>query len=75
MKFCTVLNGLFVCAALATQLGGCGVETATTAATAAKVKTEEAKAAKQQLDQVKQQLDAAAQQAEAQKKAMDEATK
>ncbi|MDR2711376.1 MAG: hypothetical protein LBB65_08685 [Burkholderiales bacterium] len=44
-----------------TLLTGCGVDTATTAATEAKLKTEEAERARQQMEAAKKQIDAAQQ--------------
>lgn len=44
-------------------LGGCGVDTATTAATGAAIKKEEVEAGKKSLEQMQQRVEQAAQQA------------
>ncbi|MCL2297068.1 MAG: hypothetical protein FWC38_06335 [Proteobacteria bacterium] len=49
----------FTLAATATLLAGCGVETATTAATAAQMKAEEAERAKQQMEAAMKEIEAA----------------
>jgi hypothetical protein len=64
-----------VLAAASLLLSACGAETATTAATVAKLQAEQVKEAEGQKAQVTQRLDEAQQQAEAQRKAMEEATK
>jgi ribosomal protein L44E len=53
---------LSACLLLATLCGGCGVETATTAATAAEIKKRELEAGQRNLEQVRQKAEQAAQQ-------------
>ncbi|MDR0251539.1 MAG: hypothetical protein LBI35_09600 [Burkholderiales bacterium] len=52
-------KALFALAAVVTMLTGCGVETATTAATAAQIKAEEAERAKQQMEAAMKEIEAA----------------
>lgn len=59
---------------LALSLYGCGMETAATAAAAAKLQAQQAQAAQQQLEAVKQQLEQANAQLEARKQSMDAAS-
>jgi hypothetical protein len=61
--------------AISLLLPACGVETATTAATVAKLQATQVKEAQEQKAQITQQLDQAQQQMEEQRKAMDDATK
>ncbi|MDR0247001.1 MAG: hypothetical protein LBI16_01170 [Burkholderiales bacterium] len=51
----------FALTAAVILLAGCGVETATTAATAAQMKAEEAERAKQQLEAAQREIEAAQQ--------------
>ena len=51
-------------------LSACGLETATTAATVAGAKVQEAQQAKQQMDQMQAQIQAATDKAQAQQKAL-----
>ncbi|MDR0770849.1 MAG: hypothetical protein LBE75_06575 [Burkholderiales bacterium] len=50
---------IITAAMAATMLAGCGVETATTAATAAQLKAQEVERAQQQLEAAKREIDAA----------------
>jgi hypothetical protein len=52
----------FLAVPLALLIAGCGVETATTAATVAEMKRREMEAAKKNLDQVKQKIEQSTQQ-------------
>jgi hypothetical protein len=61
MKKYLSMQALAVTAMAAAILTGCGVETATTAATAAQIKAEEAKRAQEQLEAVKKEIEAAQQ--------------
>ena len=57
-----VAPGLLSAALLATALGGCGVDTATTAATGAAIKKTEVEQGKKTLQQSQQRVEQAAQQ-------------
>jgi|APMI01.1.fsa_nt_gi NifU-like protein involved in Fe-S cluster formation len=60
---------------LATLLAGCGIDAATSAATAAKLKAREAEQAQAMKHSIEQQLDAAQKQEDQRRKEMDAATR
>ena len=60
---------------LATLLAGCGIDAATSAATAAKLKAREAEQAQAMKQSIEQQLDAAQKQEDQRRKEMDAATR
>jgi NifU-like protein involved in Fe-S cluster formation len=60
---------------LTTLLGGCGIDAASSAATAAKLKAREAEQAQAMKQNIEQQLDIARQQEEQRRKEMDAATR
>lgn len=64
------MRAVGVSSACALALSACGLETASTAATVAGAKTQEAQQAKQQMDQMQAQIQAATEKAQAQQKAL-----